>query len=89
MHAQPSSGARCLIFGQTLRLLPYFKCANREGSGSPESSLLTYVTSTIMACAGSFVPSVINWKKPCVTEAVKQMRRVFEDNLGIIFAISS
>ena len=32
-HAQPSSGARCLIFGRTLRQLPYFMCANSEGSG--------------------------------------------------------
>ena len=31
-HAQPSSGARCLIVGRTLRLLPYFMCANSEGS---------------------------------------------------------
>ena len=30
---QPSSGARCLIFGQTLCLLPYFMCANSEGPG--------------------------------------------------------
>ena len=30
---QPSSGARCLIFGRTLRLRPYFMCANSEGSG--------------------------------------------------------
>ena len=32
-HTQPSNGARCLLFGQTLRLLPYFICANSEGSG--------------------------------------------------------
>ena len=32
-HAQPSSGARCLIFGRALRLLPYSMCANSEGSG--------------------------------------------------------
>ena len=32
-HAQPSSGARCLIFGRTLHLLPYFMCANSAGSG--------------------------------------------------------
>ena len=32
-HAQPSSGAGYLIFGQTLPLLPYFMCANSEGSG--------------------------------------------------------
>ena len=34
-HAQPSSGARCLMFCRTLRLLPYFMCANSEGSGEP------------------------------------------------------
>ena len=32
MHAQPSSGAWCLNFGRTLRLLPYFMCANSNGS---------------------------------------------------------
>ena len=32
-HAQPSSGARCLMFGLTLRLLLYFMCANSEHSG--------------------------------------------------------
>ena len=30
---QPSSGARCLNVGRTLRVLPYFMCANSEGSG--------------------------------------------------------
>ena len=30
---QPSSGARCLIFGRTLRLLSYFMWATSEGSG--------------------------------------------------------
>ena len=30
---QTSSGASCLIFCRTLRLLPYFMCANSEGSG--------------------------------------------------------
>ena len=33
VHAQPSSGTRCLIFCQSLRLLPYFMCANSEFSG--------------------------------------------------------
>ena len=32
-HAQPSTGARCRIFGRTLCLLPYFMCASSEGSG--------------------------------------------------------
>ena len=32
-HAQPFCGARCLIFGRPLRLLPYFMCTNSEGSG--------------------------------------------------------
>ena len=33
IYAQPSNGARCLIFGRTHRLLPYFMCANSECSG--------------------------------------------------------
>ena len=33
MHAQPSSKGRCLIFGQTFRLFPFFMCANSEGYG--------------------------------------------------------
>ena len=33
VHTQPSSAARYLIFGRTLRLLPYFMCGNSEGSG--------------------------------------------------------
>ena len=32
-RARPSTGAKCLIFCRTLRLLPYFMCANSEGSG--------------------------------------------------------
>ena len=41
LHVQPSSGARCLIFGQTLRLLPYFRCANSEGSGETAHARLS------------------------------------------------
>ena len=59
-HVQPYSGARCLVFGHTLRLLPYFMCANSEGSGElcicavlPEPLLLTYAISTIVSWAGS------------------------------------
>ena len=60
-HAHPSSGARCLIFGPTLRLLPYL-CVRTVKSlarllgcaGSPEPSLVAYVKSTIISCAGSF-----------------------------------
>ena len=32
-HAQPSNGARCLIFCRTLRLFPYLMCAGSEDSG--------------------------------------------------------
>ena len=32
-HAQPSSGAWCLIFGWTLHLLPFCMCVNSKGSG--------------------------------------------------------
>ena len=41
-----------LIFGQTLCLLPYFMCANSEGSGravSSEPSLFAYAISTIIS----------------------------------------
>ena len=30
VHAQPSSGARCLTFGRILQLLPYFMCATAK-----------------------------------------------------------
>ena len=53
-HAQPSSGARCLIFGRTLRLLPYFMCANSKGSGETAPSLVACVISTTISWAGSF-----------------------------------
>ena len=60
-HAQPFSGATCLIFGRTLCLLIHFMCANSKGSGnadSPEPSLFAYVISTIIAWAGSCVVSI-------------------------------
>ena len=38
-HAQQSTGATHLIFGQTLCLLPYFMCANSEGSGETAQML--------------------------------------------------
>ena len=37
-HTQPSSGARCLIFGRTLRLLMY---ANSEGAGETAQARLS------------------------------------------------
>ena len=33
IYTDLSSGARCLMFGRTLRLLPFFMCTNSEGSG--------------------------------------------------------
>ena len=51
---------RCLIFGWTLCLLPYFMCISkalprlRGWAGSPEPSLIAYVVSTIISWAGSF-----------------------------------
>ena len=62
-HAQPSSGARCLNFGRTLRLLPYFMCTNSEGSGSgsPEPWLGACVISTIISWAGSFLSLKLAW----------------------------
>ena len=40
MHLQPASGARCLMFGRTFCLLPYFMYANSEVSGEAEPSLV-------------------------------------------------
>ena len=53
MHAQPSSGARCLSFGQTLRLLPYFMCANSQGSGETAWAFPDYLCgmyNNLMSC---------------------------------------
>ena len=58
-HAQASSGARCLIFGRTLRLLPYFMCANSKGSG--ETARMRRLTK---ACAGRLCDkyhSLMSW----------------------------
>ena len=48
VYAQPSSGARCLIFGWNFRLLPYFMCATEKAlarpcgcAGLPEPLLVT------------------------------------------------
>ena len=42
-HVQPSSGARYLIFGLTLRLLSYVMCANSEGSGDKYHNLMRWL----------------------------------------------
>ena len=59
---QPSSGDRCLIFGQTLHLLPYFcmRAAKalarlRRCAGSPKSLQVVFVISTIISWAGSYI----------------------------------
>ena len=66
-YAQPSSGARCLIFGRTLDLLPFFLCVRtakaltrqRGRAGSPEPSLVAYVINAIIPWAAQFV--ILNW----------------------------
>ena len=45
------------MFGQTLRLLPYFMCANSGCAVSPEPSLFAYAISAIISCAGSNIQS--------------------------------
>ena len=44
MHAQLSSGAKCLIFSCSLRLLPYFMCVNSEGSGKTGQMCIVFST---------------------------------------------
>ena len=60
VHAQPSSGARCLIFGRTLRLLAFFMYTNSKGSGETARMCRLawafaghHVISTIISWAGS------------------------------------
>ena len=62
MHSHPSIGARCLIFGRALCLLPYFMYANSEGSGETAqmcrlvwAMLVAFVISTIIPWAGSLM----------------------------------
>ena len=62
-HAQPSSGARSLIFGQPF-VYVHSSCVRtakalarlRGCAGSPESSLVAYAISTIISWAGSNKP---------------------------------
>ena len=44
-----------MAHGRTLRLLPYFMCANSEGSRETAPSLIAYVISTIISWAGSLM----------------------------------
>ena len=46
-------GLDAWFFGRTLQLLPYFMCANNEGSG--ETALVAFVISAIISWAGSFI----------------------------------
>ena len=68
-HTQPSSGATCLIFGRTLRLLPYFMCANSEGS--PEPPLVVCVISTIISWTGSICLFDLGVYGPVMPEMLK------------------
>ena len=62
MHAQPSSGAICLIFGQTLRLLPYFMCANSKGSGeTARMCRLTSVNSFFKRASSQARCQIFGW----------------------------
>ena len=90
-HAQSSSGARCLIFGQTLRLLPYFMCANSEGSGETAQarlslSLVANVVSTIILRAGSIFCNhslpTIDSSKAVVSNRQKYVQFVLANSFG-------
>ena len=66
-HAQPSSWARCLIFGRTLRLLPTSRVRIAKAlvrlrgcAGSPEPSLVAYNCVSWLVCSRIEVPSLIN-----------------------------
>ena len=82
-HAQPSSGAKCLIFGRTLRLLPYLSVRTakalarlRRCAGSPEPSLVAYVISIII----SWADSNVTLRTPNSVDVVDYMHRSFSSN---------
>ena len=60
-HAQPSIGTRSLLFGLTL-LYFHTSCVRTAKAlarlHSPEPSLVAYVISTIISCAGLIISSI-------------------------------
>ena len=62
-HAQPSSGARCLIFGWTLRPLSYFMCVNSEGSG--ETALICRLACAFPGRLCDKYHNLMSWLKCC------------------------
>ena len=76
--------AICLIFGRTLHLLPYFMCANREGCGKTESSLVAYMISTIISLAGSFL--VWQCCVCSINSASESCNRAFIVSYNVLFA---
>ena len=88
---RPSSGARCLSFGRTLRLLPYVMWANSEGSGETARMCRLpwaiagrlYVISTIIPWAGSYLVWVPSLQRVSFSNLIKQFKR-FCGHLKII-----
>ena len=58
-NAQPSTGARCQIFGQTLRLLPYFMFVNSEGCG--ETTRMRRLTWAFAGCLCDKYHNLMSW----------------------------
>ena len=52
-------GARCLIFGWTLHLLPYFKCANSDDSG--ETARMRRLAWAITGCLCDKYQNLMCW----------------------------
>ena len=82
-HPQPSSGARRPICDWTLRLLPYFMCANSEGSGEtvqmPEPSLVAYVISTISHELAHYLNFILKYiKSPGNQQTVLELKAINE-----------
>ena len=72
-HAQPSSGARCLIlvgsfvYFHTSCVRTAMALAGLRGcAGSPEPSLVAYVISTKISCTGSFYLKDVWQKTTCM-----------------------
>ena len=68
MHALSSSGARCLIFGRTFHLLPYFMCANSKKLSRDCADAQACLTFTGPICDKYHNP--MSWLKYCLYQSI-------------------
>ena len=68
IRSQLSSGAKCLMFGRTLRLLPYFMCADSEAGETARMHRLAWAFAGWLCDKYHNLMSWLHW---CVLYAVR------------------